>query len=183
MTNEANLLKCEHFYHFSVRILINEDYDEGYKNCVKQLRAYRWWVWMSLVQKLLKNVERNSENTRMCQYLAIVYPGAGTLMHSPSIDNKHKINYRLTQVPTTKFCLRLGTISSFLTSRGWLNRSMPFLSRVLDSRQAILILVLRVLSNEACVSVSGLVWQVYLIRHSRISAARDHSRPGHSSAH
>ena len=34
---------------------------------------------------------------------------------------------------------------------------MPFLSRVLDFRQAILILVLRVLSNEACVRVSGLV--------------------------
>ena len=58
---------------------------------------------MSLVQKLLKNVEIKSENTRMCQNLAIEYPGAGTLMHSPSIDNKHKINYRLTQVTTTKF--------------------------------------------------------------------------------
>ena len=27
---------------FSVRILINGDYDEGYKKCVKQLSAYRW---------------------------------------------------------------------------------------------------------------------------------------------
>ena len=99
-----------------VRIQINEDYNEGYKKYAKQLSAYRWWVWMSLVQKLLKNVEIKSENTRMCQNLAIEYPGAGTLMHSTSIDNKHKINYRLTQVTTTKFWLKLWTISSFLTA-------------------------------------------------------------------